>query len=137
MSGRRPARPEFFLSLLTTVLWAASAFAAMGALAWALDREPVARPVGPAYAFLALVLAGGFLWLLTAFAVRSPLPWVAMIAAAAGVYLVIVVTAFIVDFGLLVEQATSVFVITAALLASLTTALAWWAATVRVPRTRD
>ena len=38
---------------------------------------------------------------------------------------------------LLVEQATSVFVITAASLAASTTALAWWLATVRPPRTRD
>tara|TARA_R110000868_G_scaffold199758_2_gene446778 strand:+ start:331906 stop:332319 length:414 start_codon:yes stop_codon:yes gene_type:complete len=137
VSGPRPARPEFFLALLTTALWAASAFAAIGMLAWVLDREPVARPVGPAYAFLALLVAGVFLWLLTGFAVQAEHPWVAMLAAAAGVYLAIVLTAFVVDFGLLVEQATSVFVITAASLAASTTALAWWLATVRPPRTRD
>jgi len=132
VSGPRPARPEFFLALLTTALWAASAFAAIGMLAWVLDREPVA-----AYAFLALLVAGVFLWLLTGFAVQAEHPWVAMLAAAAGVYLAIVLTAFVVDFGLLVEQATSVFVITAASLAASTTALAWWLATVRPPRTRD
>ncbi|WP_294178393.1 hypothetical protein [uncultured Schumannella sp.] len=137
MSGPRPARPEFFLALLTTVLWAASTFAAIGVLAFALDREPVMRPVGPAYAFLALAGAGGYLWLLTALAVRATKPWLAMGAAGVGVYLAIVATAFVVDFGLLIEQATSVFVVTAALLAPPTTALAWGLATVRAPRTRD
>lgn len=131
MNGRRPPRPEFFLALLTTVLWAASAFAAIGLLAWGLDREPVERPVGPAYAFVALALAGAYLWSLTAFAVRASTPSASMLAAVAGCYLIVVASAFVVDFGLLIEQATSPFVFAAAALAAPALGLAWLLATPR------
>jgi len=117
MSERRPSRPELWLGFLCAVGWGAVAFAATGVLSWALDREPVAQPVGPGFAFAAAAASGLLVWLVAAFSVSAPRPWLGMAAAAAGSYLAICAVAFVVGLGLLIEQASSPFVITAALLA--------------------
>lgn len=135
MSERRPA-PEFFLALLTTVVWAAVSFAVAGLLAFFLDLEPVSQPVGPGYGFAALILAGAMVWLVSAFTARRPSPWIGMIIAPIGVYLLVCAVAFLVGFALLVEQATSPFVIISALLTPLGVVLCWAGAKL-APRSRE
>jgi len=56
---------------------------------------------------------------------RSRGPWLGALGTGAGVYLVIVASAAVVDFGLAVSQALSPFVLVAAVLAAATVASMW------------
>jgi hypothetical protein len=61
------------------------------------------------------------------FSARSPSPWLGALGAAAAVYLVIAASSLFVSFEMFAEQASSPFVIAAAVLAS-TGVVATWAA---------
>jgi len=118
MSEQRAPRPEFFAAFLSTVTWAAVSFALIGSLSWGLDREPVAQPVGPGFAFAALGGAGLLVWLVSAYSAWAARPWLSMLAVVVGTYLVITVVAFIVSLSLLFEQLASPFVIIACLVSA-------------------
>ncbi|WP_395641054.1 hypothetical protein [Pseudolysinimonas sp.] len=121
-------RPSLLLALFVAITWAASAFAVAGILAVVLDRDPVQTPA-PVYAGpAALALAGVAVWITVGFSTRARTPWVGALAAAAAVYLVITGVALLGSFPLFAEQASSPFVVAAALLAAVAV-VATWAAT--------
>jgi hypothetical protein len=124
---RLPRRRSLFVALFVAVTWAASTFAIAGILAVALDRDPVQTPAPPYIGLIGLAVAGVVVWLAVGLTARATTPWVGTIAAAAAVYLVIIVTALLGSFRLFVEQATSPFVIVAALLAAVAVAGTWLA----------
>lgn len=132
MSGRQ-RRSDLAIALFVTVVWAAIVFAVDGILAIALDRDPIESDVGPYYAIVALLLASVVTWLAVAAALRSAKPWLSALAATALVYLVLVATAVPVGLGLVAEQASSPFVIAAALLAGGIVIAAWAAFRTSVP----
>ena len=127
--GRHPMeqrRPDLLVALFVAVTWAASSFAVAGILAVTLDRDPV-EAAAPVYAGpVALALAGVAVWLAVGFTTRSRTPWWGALAAAAAVYLVIAGAAVLVSFRLFAEQASSPFVIAAALLAALAVVGTWF-----------
>lgn len=125
MSEPRAQRPEFFAAFLTTVTWAAVSFAVIGILSWTLDREPVGQPVGPGFAFAALVGTGLLIWLVSAYTARAHRPWLGAFSAVIGSYLLICIVAFAVSSALLLEQLASVFVISSSLLSAGAVALTW------------
>lgn len=114
--GRRP-HPERIAGLFVAVVWAALAFAVFGVLAVLLDRDPVEQPVGPYFGLAAILLSLGVVYLGIVFTVPARRPWLGALATAAGVYLVILAAAAIVDTSLALAQAGSPFVLAAALLA--------------------
>jgi drug/metabolite transporter (DMT)-like permease len=125
---RRPTQGRsLFVALFVAVTWAASTFAVAGILAVALDRDPVQTPTPPYVGLIGLAVAGVVVWLAVGLTVRATTPWVGTIAAAAAVYLTIVVTALLGSFRLFVEQAISPFVIVAALLGALAVVVTWFA----------
>lgn len=126
-SERRPSpHPERVAGLFVAVVWAALTFAVFGVLAVVLDRDPVEQQVSPFFGLAAIALALGVVYLGIVFTVPRRSPLLGTVATAAGVYLVILVSAFLVDTALALEQAVSPFVLTAALLA-LAPPLACWA----------
>lgn len=127
-------RPDYFIGLLTAVLWAATAFAAIGLLSWLLDRDPVAQPVGPAFGFAALAVGGLTVWLGGSATAGAERPWIGMLAASGVVYLGVLAAAFLGGFALFAEQAVSPFVAAAAALAAPAVLAAWALA---APRSRD
>jgi hypothetical protein len=118
--------PERVAGLFVAVVWAALVFAVFGVLAVLLDRDPVEQPVSPYFGLAAIVLALGVVYLGIVFTVPRRSPWLGAVATAAGVYLVIVVAAFVVDTALTLEQVASPFVLAAVLLA-LVPPIACWA----------
>jgi hypothetical protein len=124
---RLPRRRSLFVALFVAVTWAASTFAIAGILAVVLDRDPVQTPAPPYIGLIGLAVAGVVVWLAVGLTARATTPWVGTIAVAAAVYLVIVTTALLGSFRLFVEQATSPFVIVAALLAAVAVAGTWLA----------
>ncbi len=122
----RPRHPERVAGLFVAVVWAALVFAVFGVLAVILDRDPVAQPVGPYFGLVAILLALAVVYLGIVVTVPARTPWLGALATAAGVYLVILASALIVDTSLLLEQAVSPFVLAAALLA-LAPPIACWA----------
>ncbi|QNO37764.1 hypothetical protein H4J02_01595 [Protaetiibacter sp. SSC-01] len=113
-----PARhPERVAGLFVAIVWAALVFAVFGVLAVLLDRDPVEQPVGPYFGLVAIVLALGVVYLGIVFTTPARAPGLGAVATAAGVYLVIVLSALVVDTALAFEQATSPFVVAAAILA--------------------
>lgn len=135
MNEPRAQRPEFFAAFLSTVTWAAVSFMVIGILSWTLDREPVEQPVGPGFAFAALAGTGLLVWLVSAYSGRARRPWLGMVGATVGSYLLIGIVAFAVSSALLLEQLASVFVISASLLAAGAVALTWLVARLG-PRSR-
>lgn len=123
----RRGKPERIIGIFVTVVWASVVFAAYGLLAVFLDRDPIEEPVGPFYGVVALALAGLVVYLGIQLTTPSRSPWLGAVATGAGVYLVTVVAAAIVDFGLAVSQALSPFVLVAALLAAGTVVAVWFA----------
>lgn len=124
----RPTRGRsLFVALFVAITWAASTFAVAGILAVVLDRDPVETPAAPYVGLIGLVVAGIVVWLAVGFTARATTPWVGAIAAAAVVYLAIIVTALLGSFRLFAEQATSPFVIVAALLAAVAVVATWFA----------
>ena len=119
------ARPERVVGIFVTVVWASIVFAVYGVLAAILDRDPIEHPVGPFYGILALALAGLVVYLGIQLTTPGRSPWLGAVATGAGVYLVIVVAAAIVDFGLAVAQALSPFVLVAAVLGAGTVVAVW------------
>ncbi|MFT4283744.1 MAG: hypothetical protein QM598_02790 [Protaetiibacter sp.] len=122
----RPRHPERVAGLFVAVVWAALAFAVFGVLAVVLDRDPVEQPVGPYFGLAAILLSLGVVYLGIVFTVPARRPWLGALATAAGVYLVILAAAAIVDTSLALAQAGSPFVLAAALLA-LAPPIACWA----------
>ncbi len=121
----RPLRPERVVGIFVTVVWAAFVFAAYGLLAVFLDRDPIELPVGPYYGIVALLLAAVVVYVGIQLTTRSGGPWLGALGTGAGVYLVIVASAAVVDFGLAVSQALSPFVLVASVLAAVTVAAMW------------
>jgi len=123
----RPPRRSLLVALFVAVTWAAASFAVAGILAVVLDRDPVESPA-PVYAGpLAVVLAGVAVWLATGLTTRSRTPWFGALAAAASVYLVFAGVALLGSFRLFAEQASSPFVVAAAILAVPAVAGTWFA----------
>jgi hypothetical protein len=125
---RQPLRRSLLVALFVAVTWAAASFAVAGLLAVVLDRDPVETHAGPVYVgLIGLTLAGVAVWLIVGFTARAPSPWFGALGAAASVYLVIVGAALLVSFPMFAEQASSPFVIAAAVLAA-SAVVATWAA---------
>jgi hypothetical protein len=124
-SAARPRRADLAIALFVTVLWAAVVFAVDGLLSVALDRDPIGGAVSPYYGIVALTLAAVVLWLVLIGTARSSTPWFGTLAAAAGVYLVLVASALPVGLVLAGQQAGSPFVIATAVLAALTVIITW------------
>ena len=124
--SERPRHPERVAGLFVAVVWAALAFAIFGILAVLLDRDPVEQRVSPYFGLAAILLALVVVYLGIVFTVPARAPWLGAVATAAGVYLVVLAAAFVVDIALTLEQAVSPFVLAAALLA-LAPPIACWA----------
>jgi hypothetical protein len=124
-SSARPRRADLAVALFVTVLWAAVVFAVDGLLSVTLDRDPIGGSVSPFYGIISLVLAAIVLWLVLIGTSRSATPWFGTIAAAAGVYLVLVASALPVGLVLTGQQAGSPFVIATAILAAVTVIVTW------------
>jgi hypothetical protein len=123
---RLPLRRSLLVALFVAVTWGAATFAVAGLLAVLLDRDPVETPAGPVYAgLIGLALAGVAVWLIVGLSARAPSPWFGALGAAASVYLVIVTAALLVSFRMFAEQASSPFVIAAALLAAAAVIATW------------
>jgi len=118
--------PERIAGLFVAIVWAAITFAVFGVMAVLLDRDPVEQPVGPLYGVVAIVLALGVVYLGIVLTTPARTPGLGAVVTAAGVYLVIVLSAFVVDTALAFEQATSPFVLAAVILA-LAPPIACWA----------
>ena len=121
----RLRRSDLAVALFVTVLWAAVVFAADGLISVVLDRDPIGGSVGPFYGIVALVLAALVLWLVLIGTSRSRTPWFGTLAAAAGVYLVLVASAAPIGLVLAGQQAGSPFVLATALLAAVTVFTTW------------
>jgi hypothetical protein len=119
---RLPRRRSLFVALFVAITWAASTFAAAGILAVVLET-----PAPPFTGLVGLAVAGTVVWLAAGLTARATTPWVGSVAAAAAVYLVIIVTALLGSFRLFAEQAVSPFVIVAAVLAAIAVAGTWFA----------
>lgn len=117
--------PYRVIALFVAVTWAAVVFAVDGLLAVILDRDPIGGSVTPYYGILALALAGVLLWFVLAGTARSRGPWFGALAAAAGVYLLLVASALPVGLVLASQQAGSPFVLAAAVLAAVTVITTW------------
>jgi predicted membrane channel-forming protein YqfA (hemolysin III family) len=113
------------VALFVTVTWGAVVFAVDGLLSVVLDRDPIGGSVTPYYGLLALLLAGVLLWFVLAGTARSRGPWFGALAAAAGVYLLLVASALPIGLVLAGQQAGSPFVVAAALLAGVTVFATW------------
>ncbi len=114
--GRRRFEPV--LGLLVAVTWGATAFAVSGLLSVALDRDLLAAEVYRLYGLGALVVAGAVVWVAASVGAASPRPWVAAVAASAGVYFAFLATGLIASTAVFVEEATSPFVLASAVLAA-------------------
>lgn len=121
----RPLRRDLLIALFVAVTWAAASFAVAGILAVLLDRDPVESPAPVFAGPVAVVLAGVGVWLAVGVTASARMPWPGALAAAASVYLVIVVIALVGSFRLFTEQAASPFVIAAALLAAVAVVGTW------------
>lgn len=115
---RPPLGPSLVIALFVAVAWAAASFAVAGLLAVLLDRDPVQSSAPPWVGLVGLAAASGAVWSAILIGIRARAPWLAAIAAAAGVYLIIVSLALLGSFGLFVEQASSPFVLATAALAA-------------------
>ena len=113
----RVRHPERVAGLFVAVVWSALAFAVFGVLAVLLDRDPVEQAVSPYFGLFAILLSLVVVYLGIVFTVPARTPWLGAIATAAGVYLVVIAAAFVVDTALTLEQAVSPFVLVASLLA--------------------
>ena len=120
-----PRGQDRLVALFVAVTWAAVVFAVDGLLAVILDRDPIGEKVTPYYGILALLLAGVLLWFVLAGTARSRGPWFGALAAAAGVYLLLVASALPIGLVLAAQQAGSPFVVAAALLAAVTVIVSW------------
>jgi len=130
-----PRHPERVAGLFVAVVWAACTFAVFGVLAVLLDRDPVEAPVGPYFGIVVILLSLAAVYLGIVVTVPARRPWLGAVGTAAGVYLVPVVAAALVDLDLMLEQAASPFVLAAALLA-LAPPVACWAWFARRPGPR-
>ena len=113
------------IALFVAVTWGAVVFAVDGVLSVVLDRDPIGGKVTPYYGLLALLLSGVMLWFVLAGTARSRGPWFGTLAAAAGVYLLLVASALPIGLVLAGQQAGSPFVVAAALLAGVTVFVTW------------
>lgn len=122
----RPRRAEPLVALFVAVTWAAAAFAIAGLLAVLLDRDPIETAVPRLYGVLALLLATLWVWVIVSVSAPSiRMPWPAALVAAAAVYFTFVLSGFVLGAPLLVELASSPFVIVAAGLAGVTVISTW------------
>jgi hypothetical protein len=117
-------RPAYLVALFVAATWGAVVFATWGVMTVVLDREPVEVPAPAAHLLLGLALAGAVVWFGVA---RSPVttaPALLAVGTGASAYLVLVAWAATVGLPLLVEQASSPFVLVAAALAAAAPAVA-------------
>jgi len=108
--------------MFVAITWGACTFAVAGLLAVVLDRDPVRTPAPVWVGLVGIALAGVVVWLAVGLGLRAARAWPAVLAAVAGVYLVVVAAALLASFALFAEQATSPFVIAGALLAGVAVA---------------
>lgn len=120
-----PLRRSLLVALFVTVAWGAATFGAAGIIAVVLDRDPVESEAVPFAGLVGLALAAIAVWLSVGFGTRGRTPWLAAVTAAASVYLIITALALLATFDLFVEQATSPFVLTAAVLAGAAVVATW------------
>ena len=125
MSGRsRSAEP--LIAIFVAVSWAAAAFAIAGLLTVVLDRDLIEGDVPRLYGVLSLLVATLWVWIVVTVSARSArMPWPPALVAAAAVYFTFVLSGFVLGAPLLVEQASSPFVIAAAGLAGVTVLATW------------
>jgi hypothetical protein len=136
MNARRRTEPEPLVAMFVAAGWAAASFGASGLLAVVLDRDPVEADVPRLAGILTLVLAGVVVWIVVTVSARAPrVPWPSALGAASAVYFLYLLAGFVLGAPVLVEQATSPFVIVSALLAGVAV-LATWAVVRRVRRGR-
>ena len=121
-----PLGRSLLIAMFVAITWGACTFAVAGLLAVVLDRDPITVASAPWAGTLGIALAGVVVWLAVGLGMRARSLWPAPLAAAAGVYFVIVAVAFVGSFELLVEQAASPFVIAGVLLAAIAVVLARW-----------
>lgn len=113
-----PLGRSLLVALFVAITWGACTFAAAGLLAVVLDRDPITVPSAPWAGTLGIAVAGVVVWLAVGLGMRARSPWPAALAAAAGVYFVVLAVAFLGSFELFAEQAASPFVIAGAVLAA-------------------
>jgi hypothetical protein len=111
--SRQGRRAEPLVALFVAVFWAAVVFAVDGLISIIIDRDPIPEGVGPYYSVVAFAIAGFVLWMLLSGTARSRHPVWGAIAAAASVYLAMVLSALPWGLGLVAEQALSPFVLVA------------------------
>lgn len=121
-----PLGRSLLVALFVAITWGACAFAVAGLLAVVLDRDPITVPSAPWAGTVGIALAGVVVWLAVGLGMRARSAWPAALAAAAGVYFVILLVAFLGSFELFAEQAVSPFVIAGALLAVPAVVLTRW-----------
>lgn len=119
---RPPLRRSLLVALFVAITWGACTFAVAGFLAVLLDRDPVRTPSPVWVGLVGIALAGVVVWLAVGLGLRAATAWPAVVAAVAGVYLVVLAAALLASFALFAEQATSPFVIAGALLAGVAVA---------------
>jgi len=125
-SEPEPVRhPERVVGLFVAVVWAALTFASFGVLAVLLDRDPVEQPVGPYFGIAVILVTLVIVYLGIVMTVPARLPWLGAITTAACVALAPMGAAALVDLDLMFEQATSPFVLVAALLALVPPVACW------------
>jgi hypothetical protein len=125
MNGR-PRRAEPLVALFVAATWAAASFGIAGLLAVTLDRDPIEGDVPRFYGIVALALAAVVVWIVVSVRARAArMPWAAGLVAAAAVYFLFLLSGFVLGTALLIEQATSPFVIAAALLGGIAVVATW------------
>lgn len=129
MSGRNlpepSRRPERVAGIFIAVTWAAFVFAVFGLLAVLLDRDPIERSVSPYFALVSLGLAMVTVYVGVIATVPRPGPWAGAAGTAAAVYLVLLISAAVVDLDFAIAQAVSPFVLVAVVLAAVTPFASW------------
>lgn len=125
MNGR-PRRAEPLVALFVAAGWAAASFGIAALLVVVLDRDLIRADVSRFYGIVSLVLAAFVVWIVVTVSARSTrMPWPAALVGAAAVYFVFLLSGFVLATQLLVEQATSPFVLAAALLAGIAVVATW------------
>ncbi|MCS0498621.1 hypothetical protein [Protaetiibacter mangrovi] len=114
----RPRHPERVAGIFVAVSWAALVFAVFGAIAVLLDRDPVEQSVSPYFGPVTILLGMGVVYLGIVLTVPARTPWLGALATAAGVYLVTLAAAAVVDISLALAEAVSPFLLAAAALAA-------------------
>jgi hypothetical protein len=124
--GGRARRREPVIALFVAASWAAVAFGVSALLTVVLDRDLIRTDVPRFYGIVSLGLAAVAVWIVVTVSARSVrIPWPAALAAAAAVYFLFLLSGLVAASAVLVEQATSPFVLVAAVLAAVAVLATW------------